>query len=142
MDEHSAGAIIFRKEGNSILYLVVKNFRGEWGFPKGHVERGETLKMAALREIEEETGITQVTFIDGFERTLTYSFMKNGKEIKKHSTYFLATTSQTELHCSDGEHQELKWADENTIRKILSFDNLKKLFEETKKIIKTKKTIS
>lgn len=139
MDEHSSGAIIFRKEGNVTVYLIVKNFRGEWGFPKGHMEKNETLKMAATREIKEETGITEVSFLEGFERTLVYSFIKNNRETKKHSTYFLATTAQTELHCSDGEHQELKWADENTVRVLLPFDDLKEMFEEANKIIRLKK---
>jgi 8-oxo-dGTP pyrophosphatase MutT (NUDIX family) len=56
-----AGGIIFRVDpvtGVSILLVSSKKEPGHWIFPKGHVERGETAAEAALRETEEEAGVT------------------------------------------------------------------------------------
>lgn len=41
MREHSAGAVIFRREGNKILFLLLKSAMGHWEFPKGLVEKNE-----------------------------------------------------------------------------------------------------
>ena len=56
--EFSAGAVIFREEKGRILFLLIYSARNRvWGFPKGHVEAGESEKDAAKREIKEETGL-------------------------------------------------------------------------------------
>jgi 8-oxo-dGTP pyrophosphatase MutT (NUDIX family) len=57
-----AGGIVFRldgpgEDGISILLVSSKKEPGNWIFPKGHVERGETPAEAALRETEEEAGV-------------------------------------------------------------------------------------
>lgn len=48
----SGGVVIF---GNTILLL--KKYNGDWVLPKGRVETGETIQEAALREVQEETGV-------------------------------------------------------------------------------------
>ena len=55
----SAGGIIYRIEGDKTYFLAVKNPYDKWTFPKGKVEEGETWQEAAVREIQEETGITE-----------------------------------------------------------------------------------
>ena len=57
MKEISAGAVLYTRKQDGILYLLIKDFHGNYGFPKGHLEEGETLKEAAQREILEEVGI-------------------------------------------------------------------------------------
>lgn len=49
-----AGIII--KESSSVL-LMKRADNGLWGIPSGHVEPGETVEQAIIREIEEETGL-------------------------------------------------------------------------------------
>ena len=55
-DETSAGGVVFRKEGDVPLYLLIRDSYQNWGFPKGHLEAGEQPDAAALREVAEETG--------------------------------------------------------------------------------------
>jgi 8-oxo-dGTP pyrophosphatase MutT (NUDIX family) len=53
-----AGGVVFRRDGPSVLYLLATaKGTDEWVLPKGHVEPGESLAEAALREVKEETGV-------------------------------------------------------------------------------------
>ena len=56
--EKSCGAVVFTRENGQVKYLLVANLEGIYGFPKGHVEAGETEVETALREVREETGLT------------------------------------------------------------------------------------
>ncbi len=66
-DERSAGILLFREETGKKLFLLLNYPSGHWDFIKGRIEKNESLKQAALREAREETGITDIEFIDGFE---------------------------------------------------------------------------
>lgn len=54
--EYSAGAFIYRIDGKKTLFLVLKKQNGRYDLPKGHIEKGESSREAAKREINEETG--------------------------------------------------------------------------------------
>jgi 8-oxo-dGTP pyrophosphatase MutT (NUDIX family) len=57
-EEHSAGGVVYRRAASGWEVLLVERQRyHDWSLPKGHLEPGETHEAAALREIEEETGI-------------------------------------------------------------------------------------
>lgn len=57
-EEHSAGGVVYRRTAHGLEVLLVERKRyADWSLPKGHLEPGETHEAAALREIEEETGI-------------------------------------------------------------------------------------
>ena len=63
--ESSAGAVVYRSIKGKLRYLLIKNKRSSnWGFPKGHLEMGETKYDAAKREVLEETGL-HVSNADG-----------------------------------------------------------------------------
>lgn len=57
--EPTSGGIIFRltADKKDIEVLLIQDSKGRWTIPKGHIEPGETAKMTARREIEEETGL-------------------------------------------------------------------------------------
>lgn len=56
--EKSCGAVVYRHYGDTVEYLTVKSKAfGHWGFPKGHVEEGESEQESAKREVLEETGL-------------------------------------------------------------------------------------
>lgn len=84
--EYSCGAVLFSKTESGIKYVLVVEKNGNIGFPKGHMEKGETEHECALREIREETGIN-ACIISGFTEKIRY-MLKNGHI--KHVTFFAA----------------------------------------------------
>ncbi len=86
--EVSAGGIVYRREGDRFRFLLIKDCYRNWGFPKGHLEDGETPAQAALRETREETGLDEVE-IAGPIRIIDWHFRFKGKAIHKFCHFFL-----------------------------------------------------
>ena len=94
-EEISAGIILFNKVNGKFLLL---NYPSKhWDFVKGKMEKGETPHETALRETNEETGISDVEFIDGFEEEIEYYFYANNQEIHKKVIFFLGKTKTLEI---------------------------------------------
>ena len=85
--EKSCGAVVFTKRNDQVKYLLVANLEGIYGFPKGHVEEGETETDTAIREVREETGLT-VRLIDGFRTTDEHAIPEKVDTMKQ-VVYFL-----------------------------------------------------
>ncbi|MGI0151404.1 MAG: NUDIX domain-containing protein, partial [Thermoplasmata archaeon] len=62
IEETSSGAVLVGADGSEVLLLHERQ-EDRWGFPKGHVETGESLRATATREVAEETGIPQFRFL-------------------------------------------------------------------------------
>jgi bis(5'-nucleosidyl)-tetraphosphatase len=140
--ERSAGVIPYRVRGDrSLSYLVlhsatVRNPRAKWEFPKGGMEAGENSLQTAAREFQEETGLTDWAFRDGFERALSYTYIRRGRKVMKTVTYFLAEVfDETPLTCSP-EHVEdpfghwFHWGSFEQISRLLYHAKIRQLFAE------------
>ena len=119
MSEISAGAIVYTKENNEIRYLLIRDFHGNWGFPKGHLENDETLKEAAVREIREEAGI-DILLDTSFREDLSY-VMPNG--IDKTSVYFLGSFEHQDPSPQPEEVQEIRLLPYEEAMDLITFDN-------------------
>ena len=86
--EYSCGAIVFTREGGGARYVIVRSLKGVSGFPKGHMEPGETEEQTALREIREEVGLSP-RLIPGFRAETAFP-LPNKPDVMKHVVYFLA----------------------------------------------------
>jgi bis(5'-nucleosidyl)-tetraphosphatase len=102
--ETSAGAVVFYR-GDHIEYLLL--FSTYWGFPKGHIEAGESERTAALREVREETGLA-VTLLDSFRQVDVYTFSRRGTIVQKQSIYFLGQARDRKSRLS-WEHSDMAW---------------------------------
>lgn len=92
--EKSCGAVVFTRIDGKIKYLLIANLEGVWGFPKGHVESGETEIETALREVYEETNL-KVKLIGDFKTTDEH-LIPSKKDTAKQIVYFLAEFDNSE----------------------------------------------
>lgn len=105
----SCGVVVARRTETGWVTLMLRAFH-HWDFPKGLRERGEEPMQAAVREVGEETGVTELSFDwgDRFFETGPYS---RGKVAR----YFIATTNQEEVEMGlspetgEPEHHEWRW---------------------------------
>lgn len=93
--EKSCGAVVFTRTDKGVKYLLIANLKGIYGFPKGHVEAGETEEQTALREIREETGL-RVTLVPGF-RAVDEHLIPEKQDTMKQIVYFLAAYEGQEV---------------------------------------------
>jgi len=141
--EKSAGAIIFRKEGNEIYYLLLyypssaKAPRDYWDLPKGHIEKGENIEETVKREAEEETGLKDLKFVEGFKAWIKYFFKFEGKNIFKIVTYLLAETENKEVKISF-EHIGFEWLPYEEAIKQLTFKNAKEILKKAHSYLQRK----
>jgi len=94
-EEWSAGGVVLRRIQGVIHALLIKDPYGNWGLPKGHLEGSERPQEAGLREVEEETGLVDLTLGERL-RTIDWYFRLKGKLIHKHCTFFLMTSDSGE----------------------------------------------
>ena len=134
IEETSAGIVIFRKEGTKNLFLLLHYPSGHWDFVKGKMEKGETTHQTAIREAKEETGITDITFVENFEEWIKYNFKYQGELVQKKVVFFLAETKTKEIKISH-EHSGYTWLDYNESMEKTTFDNAKTVLTKAQKIL-------
>lgn len=139
--EKSAGAVVYRRFGQKIKYLLLHYESGHWDFPRGHIERGEKERQTAKREISEETGIVKLEFVPGFRVSTKWFFKKKiGKRffsVHKTAVLFLAETKARRVKISH-EHIGHKWLVYEKAVKQATFDNTKNLLEKANKFLSTR----
>ena len=126
--ESSCGAVVFRKdESNETLFLLIRNKRSaHWGFPKGHVEPGETNEQTAKREVLEETGI-EIELMPSFSRRSEYTIQ--GK-IEKSVIIYLAKTTQIDYKMQVEEIEECGWFTFDDAMRTLNYENDKRILTQ------------
>lgn len=130
IDETSAGIVLFRRENEKILFLLLHYPSGHWDFVKGKMEKGETYRETAIRETKEETGISDVNFVDNFEEWIQYNFQFEGELVNKKVVFFLAETKTKEIEISH-EHLDFTWMDYVTAMEKTTFDNAKTVLSKS-----------
>ncbi|MBR6113333.1 MAG: NUDIX domain-containing protein [Bacilli bacterium] len=126
MKEKSCGMIVI----NDGKVLIVKQNSGFYGFPKGHMEEGETEIETAIRETREETNIE--SYVTSEKRYSISYPIKNG--IPKEVVYFVGKTDGViNPKNQEAEVAEILFVDIDKVRDTLTFDNLKELWDEVLK---------
>jgi 8-oxo-dGTP pyrophosphatase MutT (NUDIX family) len=147
--ERSAGVIPYRGEGDQgPVYLVlhsatVRNPRAKWEFPKGGMEAGESARETAAREFLEETGIASWSFREGFERNLSYTYVRRGRKVLKTVTYYIVEVPDDPALVRSAEHVEdmnglwYLWGDFDQVTRLLYHAKIRQLFAEADSWLRT-----
>ncbi len=134
IEETSAGIVLFRRENSKNLFLLLHYPSGHWDFVKGKMEEGESTHQTAIRETKEETGITDITFIENFEEWIEYNFQYQGELVHKKVVFFLAETNTKDIKISH-EHLDFTWMDYNTSMEKTTFDNAKTVLTRAQRLL-------
>jgi 8-oxo-dGTP pyrophosphatase MutT (NUDIX family) len=142
--EQSAGIIVYRINSENIPeFLLLNGDAIGWGFPKGHIDKGENLVQTAKRETYEETSLKISKLESGFKQEVKYFLKKNwstGKQYKtpklKMVTYFLAEVPYESNVRISHEHVGFVWLPYSKAKKKQLFN--KKLLKYAKDYILAK----
>lgn len=133
--ERSAGVVVCMEKPGGNQFLLLNYPTGHWDFVKGKIEQGETLHQTAVRETKEETGISDLEFVEGFEEKINYNFQFEGELIQKEVVFFLAKTKTHTVNVSH-EHLDYTWLDyENALEKV-TYQNAKNILSKANKLFR------
>ncbi len=123
----AAGGLVCNAEGRKLM--IFRN--GRWDLPKGHLEIGETIEECAMREVEEETGVGELTIMRPLCITRHIYIMQGEWEIKSTHWYLMNSTHTAELtpQIEEGIDQ-VKWCSEEHIKEFLpsSYPTIQSVF--------------
>jgi len=132
--QKSAGIVLFRNDSGKNEFLLLNYPQGHWDFIKGKVEQGETPHETALRETKEETGISDIEFIDGFKESVEYDFRFKNEDIHKKVIFFLAKTNEKKISLSH-EHNDFVWLEYDDALKKTTFRNAKNVLSKANEFL-------
>jgi phosphoribosylformimino-5-aminoimidazole carboxamide ribotide isomerase len=110
LTRRSAGIVPYRQGANGLEFLLLFNlFFEQWQFPRGGVHAGEHDKDCALREFQEETGLSVEKFHEDCEVVLTYTASIRNYEIERTIVYYVAQVGSSEIRLGHENHCEARW---------------------------------
>lgn len=133
--EKSCGAVVFLKKDNQTKYLLLNYAAGHWDFVKGNVEPNEAEKQTVTRELQEETGITDAKFIDGFREPIGYFYRRQGLTVHKEVVFFTMETKTEQVQISF-EHIGFIWLDYKHAMEKLTFKNARDVLQKAHDFLK------
>ncbi len=131
--DFSAGGVVFKKEEGKTKILLIRNYKKDkdvnyWGFPKGHLDPGETSKDAAVREVEEETGI-KAKILEKVDSSKYFYFWEGEKTLKT-VAIFLMEYESGQLNAQQSEVAEAVWFSPEEALETVTFENEKKILQK------------
>lgn len=120
---------MYRLEDGRALFLLIRDSYRNWGFPKGHLEKSELPEAAALREVSEETGLTDLV-LRGELSTIDWHFRFRGKLIHKICHFFLM---ESENAATSPQREEgitaCKWVPIDEALALISYANAREVLQ-------------
>ena len=128
MIDQSFGIIPINNATGTRRFLLVHQKKGHWGFPKGHAEKGETAVESALRELAEETGVTDCELVSDQPLLEHYRFInKKGQRVDKTVTFFIGRVNSDEVVVQPEEVQDFAWLTASEARDRLTYPESREL---------------
>ena len=128
---YSAGGVIVNPRGE---VAICNQKHNSWSLPKGHIDPGEDARTAAIREIKEETGLTDLEFVRELGTYERYRIGKDGvgddtAEKKSITMFLFTTTERIKLIPEDPENPEARWVPIAEVTALLTHPKDKEFFE-------------
>jgi ADP-ribose pyrophosphatase YjhB (NUDIX family) len=137
VDEFSAGGLVVDLQSDvprgALIARTDRHGRLLWSLPKGHIEAGETAEQAAVREVEEETGIAGEILAE--LGTIDFWFVADGRRIHKTVRHYLLRAVGGELSDADIEVSEVAWVPLPDIRKQLAYPDERGLVDTAGRLL-------
>jgi 8-oxo-dGTP pyrophosphatase MutT (NUDIX family) len=136
--EFSAGIVVYVQKRER-KYLLLHYQSGHWDFPKGHIEKGEKAEEAALRELQEETGLS-AEIHEEFKESITYfHHLMPTKDLAHKTVYFFVGKANFSAVILSHEHIDFAWLSFDEAYKKLTYDNAREILEKADQFLKSKK---
>ena len=129
--EISSGGVIYYKKDDGYYFCLILDAYNKWTFPKGHVEKGESLEETALRELEEETGLKKLKIKKYLGETEIKVHKPNKKSFCKLIKYFLIEAQENKIiipHTK--EIKDVRWFSKKESLDTLGYNNAKEIFNK------------
>ncbi len=136
LQNKSCGAILFVRQSSQIKYLLLQYSGSYWGFVKGGIEANESEKETVIRELKEETGITDAVFIEGFREQIEYFYRRKNANVHKVAILYLMEAFSEKVQLSF-EHKAYIWLDYEQSIKKLSYKNSKEVLRKANDFLTT-----
>lgn len=136
--EPTSGGIVFRftPDQKDIEILLIQDSKGRWTIPKGHIEPGETAKMTARREIEEETGLKNVAVL-GWLGKIHFKYRRLDKLVLMTTQIYLVRSLDShEKPTPERWMKGIKWFPFAEALDAIEYDDIEKLMLIAKKKIR------
>lgn len=133
--EYSAGGVVIHRQAGESRCLVIRDGHRNWGFPKGHIEPGETAERAAIREVVEETGIREPVIRTRLD-TLEWDFMNSGERVHKTCYFYLMEAPDA---ATQPQHDEgisaCRWVTFDEAERLVTHDNARGVLRRARDVI-------
>lgn len=126
--EFSAGGIVFNNQ-NQVL-LIKSSGNHAWQFPKGQIEKGQTSKEAAIREVREEAGVNAQILEKVGDSKYVYPDYETKEKIFKIVTFYLMKYIDGDISDHDFETEETGWYSLEEALKLIKFSDQKKFLQK------------
>jgi 8-oxo-dGTP pyrophosphatase MutT (NUDIX family) len=134
-EETSAGGVVFRMSEGAPLFLLIRDSYKNWGFPKGHLESGEQPEAAALREVSEETGLSDLS-LRGLIDTIDWHFRFRGRLIHKICHFFLMETGSSSTSPQRAEGiTACRWLRFEDAEELISYTNARDVLRRARSLV-------
>ena len=136
--ERSCGAVVFTRIDGEIRYVMIESIEGIFGFPKGHMEEGETEAETAMREIREETGL-EVRLLEGFRVMEEYPLPRK-KNTLKQVVFFAAEYEGQAPVRQESEVSAIRLMDFEEALGCMQYENTRSVLRRADMFLKSKES--
>lgn len=126
--EQTAGGVVFRRRGKRVQFLMIRDAKGRWTIPKGHVEPGEKTATTAGREVQEETGLEKVKVLDWLGK-IRFQYRRDDNLIlMTQHNYLVKAQGDSDKIKKEAWMTDVRWMDAHEALEKVEYEQISKLF--------------